>query len=122
LAAAEKYLRFFLSRFFLLPFSRNAQKHDLQKIEQNAKQPREKKKRRKKSTFYVMKKCLCVFELPLLRNAQKRDKRNKGNNKIIKLLFFWAAENVRHFCPLLFIFHVPRLPLVADGPWPMGHG
>jgi hypothetical protein len=48
----------------------------------------------------------CVFELPLLRKAQKRDKKNKGGNKIKKLLkkkrasncfVFSAAGNVRHF-------------------------
>jgi hypothetical protein len=79
LAAAESFLRFFLIAFLNSPCYETP-KNAIKKIEQNNR-GRKKKTEEKKPTSFVMSPdgvlwfLFRVFEIPLLRNAQKRDKK-----------------------------------------------
>jgi hypothetical protein len=103
--------------------SRNAQKHDKKN---RTKQPREKKK----AAFFVMsrdglfrkkKVFFRVFELPLLRNAQKTplkkiDKnKNKNKNKIKQVTTFFLALRQMYVAFVIFVFTAPLG--LASGIW-----
>jgi hypothetical protein len=77
--------------------SRNAQKRDKKKSNKTTEGEKKTEDGGEKSRFFR------VFELPLLRNAQKTplkkiDKnKNKNKNKVSNYFFFGAAANVRRF-------------------------
>jgi hypothetical protein len=103
LKAEEIFARFFFIAFLNSPCCetpKNAIKKNRTPNETN--RGREKKNGRKKAAFFVMSPdgLFRVFELPLLRNAQKTPQKKidkKKRKKVSDYFFFSAAANLRRF-------------------------